>query len=278
MSRSYRELDVFASGPLSGNPLAVVHDADGLSTEEMQRFANWTNFSETTFLVPPTSPEADYSVRIFTPDVELPFAGHPTLGTCHAWLEAGGVPTGELVMQECGVGLVPIRRTGAGLAFAAPPLMRSGSVGEDDAERFLGMLGLDRADVVDLAWIDNGPGWVGVLLPSADDVLAVELDPGTDRHFDIGIVGPHPPGSDVAIEVRAFFCAGGTPAEDPVTGSLQASVAQWLLGEGRLEAPYVAAQGTRLGRAGRARIDLDDEGAIWVGGQTATTVTGTVVL
>lgn len=277
--RRFVEVDVFASGPLTGNPLAVVLDAEGLDTDEMQRFANWTNFSETTFLVPPASDDADYAVRIFTPDVELPFAGHPTLGTCHAWLEAGGEPAeADVVTQECGVGSVRIRRTGPGLAFAAPPLIRSGPVAPDDAERVLAICGLDSTDVVEMAWVDNGPGWVGVLLPTADHVLAVDATAVDDGPADIGLVGLHPPGAETAIEVRAFFSKGGLLAEDPVTGSLQASMAQWLLGSARIEAPYVAAQGTRLGRAGRAQVEVDEAGAIWVGGRTDTVVTGFVTL
>jgi PhzF family phenazine biosynthesis protein len=271
VSRAFRQVDVFTSEPLQGNPVAVVHDADALDDAAMQRLARWTNLSETTFLLPPTSPEADYRVRIFTPALELPFAGHPTLGTCHAWLEAGGRSRDpEVVVQECGVGLVRVRRTAAGLAFAAPPLIRSGPVDETMVEHLAEVLGIDRGAVVDAAWVDNGPGWVGVLLGSAEEVLALRPR-GMD--LDVGAVGPHPPGSPEAFELRAFFQVGDTVIEDPVTGSLNASVAQWLLGSGRATAPYVASQGTALGRRGRVHVSQDDDG-IWIGGGTVTVLSG----
>jgi len=275
MRRPFVEVDVFTSTPYMGNPVAVVLDGDGLSTEEMQRFASWTNLSETTFVLPPADAGADYRVRIFTPVAELPFAGHPTLGTCHAWLEAAGGPPPEAVTQECAAGLVAVRRTPDGLAFAAPPLVRSGPVEEALVERIAATLRLGRADVVDARWVDNGPGWVAVLLASAEAVLAVE--PGF-ADLDIGVVGPHPPGAPEAIEVRAFFPKDGALVEDPVTGSLNASVAQWLLGTGRLTAPYVARQGTALGRAGRVHVTQDEAATVWVGGGTVTCVAGWVEL
>ncbi|MEO1060205.1 MAG: PhzF family phenazine biosynthesis protein [Actinomycetota bacterium] len=279
MQRAFRQIDVFSSGPLSGNPLAVVLDGDGLGTDEMQRFANWTNLSETTFVVPTSSPEADYGVRIFTPASELPFAGHPTLGTCHAWLEAGGAPKRpDVVVQECGAGLVPLRRVDTGLAFAAPPLVRSGPVGDEDRAMVLRVLRLDEADVVELAWIDNGPGWIGVLLADADAVLALDPDLGAEPRYDIGVVGPHGAGGPADLELRAFFREGGTAFEDPVTGSLNASVAQWLIETGRASAPYTARQGTAIGRAGRIEVTADADGTIWVGGASTTHVEGTVTL
>jgi PhzF family phenazine biosynthesis protein len=275
MQRALVEVDVFTEVPYHGNPVAVVLDAEGLDTDEMQRFASWTNLSETTFVLPPDDPAADYRVRIFTPSVELPFAGHPTLGTCHAWLEAGGAPRGEgVVVQECGAGRVPIRRDGM-LAFAAPPLVRQGPVEESLVEHIAEVLGIDRGEIVDAEWADNGPGWVAVLLADADAVLA--LRPGF-VDLDVGVVGPHPPGSAQAFEVRAFFPKGGTTVEDPVTGSLNASLAQWLLRTGRATAPYVASQGTALGRAGRVHVSRDDDGTIWVGGGTVTCVDGRVEL
>ncbi|WP_214320473.1 PhzF family phenazine biosynthesis protein [Nonomuraea sediminis] len=275
MPRRFRQVDVFTSTPYLGNPLAVVLDAEGLTDEEMQRFADWTNLSETTFLLPPSTPEADYRVRIFTPASELPFAGHPTLGTCHAWLESGGEPRDpDRIVQECGAGLVPIRRTNPGLAFAAPALLRSGPVEESLVEHLATLLGIPRSDIVDAQWADNGPGWVAVLLSSAEEVLA--LRPGV-VDLDIGVVGPHPPGSPQAFEVRAFYPHHGATAEDPVTGSLNASLAQWLLATGRATAPYVAAQGTALGRAGRIRITADATD-VWVGGDTVTCVSGEVAL
>ncbi len=274
MRRPFAQVDVFTDTPYRGNPLAVVLDGGGLSTEAMQRFARWTNLSETTFVVPPSAAGADYAVRIFTPVEELPFAGHPTLGTCHAWLGAGGVPAGpDEIVQQCGAGLIRVRRTAAGLAFAAPPLRREGPVDEAIVAELAGSLGVARADVVDAEWVDNGPGWIGLLLPSAADVLAVR--PGQVRR-DVGVVGLHPPGSPCAIEVRAFFPVAGATVEDPVTGSLNASLAGWLLRTGRVRAPYVASQGTAIDRAGRVHVDRDERGALWIGGGVVTCVDGTV--
>ena len=272
MQRRFRQVNVFTATPFGGNPVAVVLDCDVLSTSDMQRFANWTNLSETTFVLPPSSEQADYQVRIFTPTRELPFAGHPTLGTCHAWLEAGGKPAlPEVFVQECGAGLIEIRQVPAGLAFAAPPLIRSGPVEEPLAEHIAGLLGVSRAGITDLTWADNGPGWVAVLLPSAEAVLA--LRPGT-VDMDIGVAGRYPAGSPEAIEVRAFTPAGNATVEDPVTGSLNASLAQWLLDTGEVSAPYVASQGTVLGRSGRVHIFRGSDGQIWVGGGTLTCVSG----
>lgn len=270
MSRPFSQVDVFGSGNCSGNPVAVVLDADGLSDEEMQRFARWTNLSETTFVLPPMRAEADYRVRIFTPVLELPFAGHPTLGTCHAWLEGGGEARDEIV-QECDAGLVRIRREGEQLAFAAPPLVRSGPASEGDAAKVAAALDLDPEEMLAVEWVDNGPGWIAVLLKSAERVL--ELRPSA-LDFDLGAVGFHLPGSEAAIEVRAFTPVNGLSVEDPVTGSLNASVAQWLLGSGRLTAPYVATQGGAIDRAGRIEISQDEDGIVWVGGRTETAIAG----
>jgi PhzF family phenazine biosynthesis protein len=281
MRRRFQQVDVFSPEPFLGNPLAVVIDGEGLSTEEMQAFSRWTNLSETTFLLPPTTPEADYRVRIFTLARELPFAGHPTLGSCHAWLAAGGVPrdAGRIV-QECGAGLVPIRRGEHGLAFAAPPLLRTGPVDEPLLAVLAEVLGIDAGEIVDAQWADNGPGWVAVLLKDADAVLALEPDFGRwtgEGSLDIGVVGPYPPGSGCAWEVRAVFSDdAGAMREDPVTGSLNASLAQWLLASGRATAPYVASQGTRLGRRGRPRIERDATGTVWVGGPAITCIQGEV--
>jgi PhzF family phenazine biosynthesis protein len=272
--RTFRQVDVFTTTPYRGNPVAVVFEADGLSDEQMQRFAQWTNLSETTFVLPPTEPDADYRVRIFTPSAELPFAGHPTLGTCHAWREHTEA-SGETVLQECAAGLVPIRQTDAGLAFGAPPLVRSGPVDEDLVDHIADVLRIDRTEIVDSQWVDNGPGWVAVLLADADAVLALRprlVD------LDLGVVGPYPAGSPAAFEVRAYFTKDGATAEDPVTGSLNASLAKWLLDTGRATAPYIASQGTVLGREGRVHLSTDAEGAIWVGGGTVTCVTGQVDL
>ena len=271
----FRQVDVFTDTPYFGNPVAVVLGADGLSGEQMQRFARWTNLSETTFVLAPRASGADYLVRIFTPTSELPFAGHPTLGTCHAWLEAGAGSAGQdAVVQECGAGLITVRRTDAGLAFAAPPLVRSGPVEEAVAERVVRALNLMPSDLVDIAWADNGPGWVAVLLASAEAVLAVR--PGA-VDMDIGVVGPYPDGSPEAFEVRAFSPMI-TSIEDPVTGSLNASLGQWLLAAGRVTAPYVASQGTAMGRRGRVHVSRDADGQVWVGGGTVTCISGTVEL
>jgi len=273
--RQFRQVDVFTEAPYLGNPVAVVLDAQGLETRQMQALASWTNLSETTFVLPPTQADADYQVRIFTPGTELPFAGHPTLGSCHAWLEAGGkAKKPDVIVQQCGAGLIKVRRTPAGLAFAAPPLLRDGPVAEPLLAEIAVELGVDREDIADAQWADNGPGWVAVLLKSAADVLA--LRPGVVSH-DIGVAGPYPPGSRAAFEVRAFFPKLETTAEDPVTGSFNASLAQWLLSSGRASAPYVASQGTALGRRGRVHISAGD-GALWVGGGTVTCVTGQIAL
>lgn len=276
MTRPFCQVDVFGSAPYRGNPLAVVLDGEGLSTEQMQRFAHWMNLSETTFVLPPADAGADYQVRIFTPVAELPFAGHPTLGTCHAWLEAGGTPhRAGVIVQQCGAGLVTLRRTADGLAFAAPPVLRDGPVDEGLLAHIAAALRIDRAGIVDASWADNGPGWVAVMLASAEAVLAVR--PGA-VDLDLGLVGAYPPGSPAAFEVRAFFPKDGVTTEDPVTGSLNASLAAWLLSSGYAQAPYVASQGTVLGRAGRVHISRDPDGTIWVAGATVTCVTGQVDL
>ncbi len=278
MQRPFAQVDVFTTEPYRGNPVAVVLDASGLSDAEMQRIAHWTNLSETTFVLAPTEAEADYRVRIFTPVAELPFAGHPTLGTCHAWLAMGGRPRGggEAIVQECAAGLVRIRRADGRLAFAAPPLVRAGAVDEADLGRVARLLAIERADIVDAQWADNGPGWVAVMLRDAEAVLA--LEPGFVEDMDIGAVGRHRDGGDAQWELRAFFPKDGATVEDPVTGSLNASVAQWLLSSGQATAPYVAAQGTALGRRGRAHITQDEDGTIWVGGGTVTCISGQVEL
>ncbi len=280
--RAFKQVDVFTAVPFMGNPVAVVLDAEGLTTEEMQQFANWTNLSETTFVLPATSQNADYRVRIFTTTNELPFAGHPTVGTCHAWLEAGGVPQNtDRIIQECEAGLIPLRRTEDRLSFAAPGLLRSGEVDEADLDLVCAVLQISRHEIVAAQWADNGPGWVAVLLENAQAVLDLRPDFSAVDSYDIGVAGPHPVGvaglhgeeSDIALEVRAFFRSNGQPAEDPVTGSLNASLAQWLLADEVLTAPYVAAQGTALGRAGRVFVDQAD-GEIWVGGDAVTCLDG----
>ena len=279
MTLPFRQVDVFSDEPLRGNPVAVVHDADGLSDERMQAFARWTNLSETTFLLTPTDPAADYRVRIFTPGGELPFAGHPTLGTAHAWLEAGGRPKGEGVVQECGVGPVRLRRDGERLAFAAPEPRRSGPVSEEQVARIAAGLQIRPDEVADAQWVDNGPGWVAVLLADAAAVLAVRPDPVALGDLAVGVVGIYPegtsdPADDCAIEVRAFVGGLGVD-EDPVTGSLNAGVAQWLTANGTLPSSYVASQGTALERRGRVHVTSVGD-TIWVGGNTRTAILGTV--
>ena len=277
-SRAFQQVDVFTDTPYFGNPLAVVLDGSGLSTEAMQRFTDWTNLSECTFVLPPTNADADYRVRIFCPGRELPFAGHPTLGTCHAWLQAGGQPRGEHVVQECGVGLVRIKRDDARLAFAAPPLRRSGPLEEGDVTLIARGLGIPREDIVAHAWCENGPPWRGVMLRTAAQVLALKPNAAVLAGLDIGVVAPQPAGADTAFEVRAFFHTHDTLSEDPVTGSLNAAVAQWLIGAGLAPGRYVAAQGTAMGRAGRVHIERDAGGTIWVGGASVTCISGQVVL
>lgn len=324
MQRSMCLVDVFSPEPFGGNPVAVVLDAEGLDTSAMQRFANWMNLSETTFLLPPSRPEADYAVRIFTPGVELPFAGHPTLGTCHAWLAAaasgqvpwagpsdpgddtvltgpesrpgpgaqgkadratpgagpGGIGPGAgdatTIVQECGAGLVAVRRTGSGLAFAAPPLVRDGPVDNKLRDRVVAALRVDPVDVVGMQWADNGPGWIGVLLADAATVLA--LEPAQLGDLVIGVAGAYPSGSAQEYEVRTFFPQGASVVEDPVTGSFNASLAQWLLDTGQATAPYIASQGTALGRSGRVEATRSADGTIWIGGATVTRITGQVDL
>ncbi len=253
----------------------MILDADDLSTEEMQQITRWLNLSETAFLLPPTTEHADYRVRIFTLEREMPFAGHPTLGSCHAWLALGGKPHSDIeIIQECGAGLVPIRRTEM-LAFAAPPLIRSGPVIESTIQTIAEFLRIDRSKIIDSQWADNGPGWIVVLLESAEEVLALNPPKDYPTRIDIGVVGPYPSGSPVVFELRAFFSDhNGGVVEDPVTGSLNASTAQWLLSSGRAITPYIASQGTRLGRTGRIFINQDQDGAVWVGGKTSTCFSG----
>jgi len=273
MQRRFAQVDVFTAEALLGNPVAVVLDSDGLDTARMLAFTEWTNLSEATFVGPATHPDADYAVRIFCPGRELPFAGHPTLGTCHAWLAAGGVPKGEDIVQECGAGLVRIRRDEGRLAFAAPPLARSGPLDDAELDAVVAFLRITRADVIDHAWCDNGPGWRGILLRSADAVLALDPDPALVRGLDVGVAGLHPPGAEIAVEIRTFFDGNQGLVEDPVTGSFNAAIGQWLTATGHLPDRYVAAQGTAIGRAGRIHVvRLGDD--VWVGGSAVTVLEG----
>ncbi len=272
----FRQVDVFSPVPFKGNPLAVIAGAGGLSDAQMQAIANWTNLSETTFLCDPIHPDADYRVRIFTPERELPFAGHPTLGTCAVWLGLGNSAKRAEVVQECGVGLVRIKRDGNRLAFAAPPLRRSGPLEANLLERIAKALGIAPAAIKAAQWVDNGPGWAGILLGSRTELLSIKRDFSLLPGQPIGLVAPCDPSRDdvdADFEVRAFV--GTRAAEDPVTGSLNASLAQWLIGAGIAPSRYVAAQGTVLGRAGRVHVARDGDD-IWIGGEVARCVEGTI--
>lgn len=274
---SFQQVDVFTATPLRGNPLAVVIGADTLPDAQMAAFAHWTNLSETTFLLRPTAPEADYRVRIFTPKGELPFAGHPTLGSCHVWLAAGGQPKAGEIIQQCAAGLIQIRRDNDRLSFAAPPLRRTGPVEAETMARVLAGLQLSAADIVDAHWVDNGPGWLAVLLRSADDVLTLRPDFAVLSGLRVGVVAPadrSKTARDADFEVRGFTAAG---FEDPVTGSLNAGIAQWLIGSGMAPPAYVASQGTVLGRAGRVHVEKVGD-TVWVGGAVTTCITGHVAL
>jgi PhzF family phenazine biosynthesis protein len=276
MKRPFRQVNVFSLDPLLGNPLAVVHAADGISDERMAGLARWTNLSETTFLLTPTNAAADYRVRIFTPGGELPFAGHPTLGTCHAWLAAGGAPHDpKFVIQQCEIGLVRIRRDGARLEFAAPPVRRTGPVESEILEQIVRALRISSSDIQHHQWVDNGPGWCAVMLRSAAQVLSLRPDWSALGQLKLGVIGPHPAGHDADFEVRALIGDGGY--EDPVTGSLNASLAQWLIGAGLAPAEYVASQGTALNRAGRVYLRRA-EGEVWVGGDVVDCVQGEISL
>ncbi|MFT6291643.1 MAG: PhzF family phenazine biosynthesis protein [Ilumatobacter sp.] len=268
----FRQVDVFTRGAFTGNPLAVVVGGDDMSTDEMQTVTRWTNLSEAAFLLEPTEPTADYRVRIFEPKSELPFAGHPTLGACAAWLDLGGTPRRRgVAVQECGAGLIEIRTGNEGLAFAAPPMVRHEPVAAVDLDRAMRLLGLGDHDVVASHWIDNGPGWLGLQVVDARRVLDIDIPTEAADHFDVGVVGLHSAGGEATIEVRGFFNSpNGSIREDPVTGSLNASIAQWLLGNGTLTAPYVAHQTS-------GRVDVSEsDGRIWIGGAVDVRVAGTI--
>ena len=273
----FQQVDVFSSDLFKGNPVAVILDADDLSNREMADVAKWTNLSETTFVLKPENPTADYRVRIFTQTGELPFAGHPTLGTCQAWLQHGGVPKHEMVVQECGLGLVRIRRAESRLAFAAPSLLRSGPVDEKLLDQIAQGLRINRDAILEAQWADNGPGWVAVRLHSRGAVLALNPDYALLGKKMIGVVGewdPKTDGNEAQFEVRAFAPGAGVK-EDPVTGSLNAALAQWLIDGGHAQARYIASQGTALGRSGRVYVEKVGSD-IWIGGHTNAAITGTI--
>ncbi|KJH67941.1 PhzF family phenazine biosynthesis protein [Chromobacterium violaceum] len=276
---NFKQVDVFSSTPLKGNPVAVVFDADGLDERQMALFANWTNLSETTFILQPRDPRADYRLRIFTTLEELPFAGHPTLGSCHAWLESGGMPQGEDVIQECEVGLVRIRRQEGRLAFLAPPLLRSGPVAAELLERVRLGLRLAPGEIVDAQWVDNGAGWLAVMLAKRQQVLDLQPDYPALSGLAVGVIAPCDPqhdDSDAQFEVRAFIAGDGMP-EDPATGSLNAGIAQWLLAAGMAPARYRVSQGLSMGRAGRIEVEqVGDD--MWIGGNAVTCIAGRLTL
>ncbi|MGO3795634.1 MAG: PhzF family phenazine biosynthesis protein [Pauljensenia sp.] len=276
--RPFVQVDVFSSHPYQGNPLAVILDGGGLTVGEMQRVARWANLSETTFVLPPTTPEADYRVRIFSPNHELPFAGHPTLGTAHAWLGAGGRPRrGDRIVQECASGLIHVRRDAERLAFAAPPLVHTGDLDGEDLDRIVTAFGIDQSQVIGHQWVDNGPGWAVVRLATAQEVLDLEPDLSLIPDAMVGAIGAYPPDSEHDFEMRTFAPRAGV-AEDPVCGSMNASVGQWLTGTGAVPGGYLVSQGARLDRAGDITITPDDSGTVWVGGAVSTLFSGTALV
>jgi PhzF family phenazine biosynthesis protein len=288
-TRPFRQIDVFGSSRYRGNPVAVILDGSGMTTEEMQRVANWTNLSETTFILQPDSIDADYKLRIFTPDRELPFAGHPTLGSCCAWLASGGRPKRpDVIVQECGIGLVALKRSGDRFSFEAPPPLRMEPLSEPDLDVIAKGLGITRADILHHSWCDNGPKWRGIYLDSAEKVLSLTADPYILSGLDIGVVGPRikigvtgpsAETDEADFEVRAFFYQNGGIAEDPVTGSLNAALAQWLISVGLAPSRYVAKQGTVLGRDGRVFVqsDVSGDGKVWIGGECAQCIEGSIL-
>ena len=300
-NRLFKQVDVFTAEPYRGNPLAVVLDGTGLDAVEMQRFARWTNLSETTFLLPPTQATADYRVRIFTPGGELPFAGHPTLGSCHAWLQAGGKPQSSIgVVQECEAGLVTIRQSGGRFAFGAPPLRRS-APSPTLLAKIARALRIKSTQIVAAQMLDNGPVWLGLLLTDVDTVLSLQPDHRALKELGqkVGVAALIPPDADAApmliarsnrearafvrtdeapaLEVRAFAAPIGVE-EDPVTGSANASLAQWLIADGHLPERYLASQGQCLGRDGRVHVERDAAGQVWIGGDSVTCIDGQVSL
>ena len=277
-SRPFTQVDVFSATPYLGNPVAVVLDGTDVTDEEMQHLARWTNLSETTFVLPPTVPEADYRLRIFTPGGELPFAGHPTLGSARAWLDNGGTPRrADRIVQECAAGLISVRRSEGILSFAAPPLVHSGALGEDYVDQIVAAFGIKRNRVLAHQWVDNGPGWAVIQLPTAEEVVALEPDLSRIPAAMVGAIGAYPDGSEHAFEMRTFAPRVGVP-EDPACGSMNASVGQWLTATGAAPPSYRVSQGTRMGRAGTIEITADADGTVWVGGAAISHIRGTILL
>jgi PhzF family phenazine biosynthesis protein len=276
--RAFAQVDVFSTASWLGNPVAVVLDGADVPDEEMQRLARWTNLSETTFVLPPAVPEADYRLRIFTPGGELPFAGHPTLGSARAWLDGGGTPQrADRIVQECGAGLVSVRVGEGTLSFAAPPLVRSGALDEAHVEQIAAAFGIGRSDIVAHQWVDNGPGWAVVRLRTAAQVLALEPDLARIPTAMVGALGAHPEGAEHAFELRTFAPGVGVP-EDPACGSMNASIGQWLTAAGAVPSSYRVSQGTRLGRAATIEVAAGTDGAVWVGGAVSVLIRGVIVL
>jgi len=277
-SRAFTQVDVFSATPYLGNPVAVVLDGTDLTDQEMQHLARWTNLSETTFVLPPIAPEADYRLRIFAPGGELPFAGHPTLGSARAWLDNGGAPQHPAhIVQECAAGLVRVRYREGTLSFAAPPLIRDGALGEEFVGQIVAAFGIKRDRILAHQWVDNGPGWAVVQLPTAEDVLALEPDLTLIPAAMVGAIGAYPDGREHAFELRTFAPGVGV-AEDPACGSMNASVGQWLTATGAAPATYKVSQGTRLGRAGTIEVTADPDGTVWVGGAATSYIRGTITL
>ncbi|MFJ9560638.1 PhzF family phenazine biosynthesis protein [Streptomyces fuscichromogenes] len=276
--RSFVQVDVFSTSPYRGNPVAVVLDGAGLTDEQMQLVARWTNLSETTFVLPPTVPAADYRLRILTPDGELPFAGHPTLGSACAWLDGGGVPRhADRIVQECGAGLVTVRRGDGVLSFAAPPLVRDGALDDGYLERIVAAFGIGRDRVLAHQWVDNGPGWAVLRLATAAEVLALEPDLSRIPDAMVGAIGAYPDGSPYDFEMRTFAPRCNVP-EDPACGSMNAAVGQWLTGTGAAPAAYRVSQGARVGRAATIEVTADADGTVWVSGATTVCIRGTIAV
>lgn len=277
--RRFVQCDVFSPVPTQGNGLAVVVDADGLSDEQMQKFAAWTNLAETTFLLPPADPTADYRVRIFTPIREMLFAGHPTLGSCATWLHSGGVPKkAGLVRQECGIGIVDVDISQVGvLAFAAPPTTIK-EMSPAKREAIIAALTIPPDTIRHTAELCNGPTWQFFELTTAEQVLALDASKVRWPEFlGIGFIAAHAAGSECGYEVRMLAPSSGM-SEDPITGSLNAAIAKWLQTQGRLSAPYLAAQGTSIGRVGRVSVRSDLNGTAWIGGQVHILIDGKLTL
>lgn len=277
-TREFVQVDVFSTIPYFGNPVAVVLDGTDLSDEQMQQLARWTNLSETTFVLPPTVPEADYRLRIFTPGGELPFAGHPTLGSARAWLDGGGTPQhAEHLVQECAAGLVTVRRGEDTLSFAAPPRVRTGALDDAYLDQVVAAFGITRERVLAHQWVDNGPGWAVLQLASAKEVLALEPDLSLIPTAMVGAIGAHPEGSEHHFELRTFAPGAAVP-EDPACGSMNAGVGQWLTSTGAAPSTYRVSQGARLGRAASIGITADPDGAVWVSGAATVCIRGTITL